>query len=207
MRFLPISLLLPFLLLQACAPATTRGMTERPSPVDTVHNPYFSRTDVDHVYRANIQFGEHAFGGLLVVKKLNAQEHRVVLMGDMGARLLDLQVGPHGTKKNFAIPDLDRKMLINVLGMDLEMMVDQDVAVKKEFNTPGSNVFLSRAGRGRRYLFFAEGSGKLQRMVRRGYGKERVLLEFTPGPDKLASHITIRHLTLDLTIDLERIAN
>ncbi len=206
MRFLPISLLVG-LLLQACSPATTKGMTERRPARATVQNPYFSRTDVDYLYKMNIQFGDHNFGGLLVVKKLDDRQHRVVLMGEMGNRYLDLTIGPRRTVKNFAMAELDKRLLIHVLGTDFGMMVDEEVPVIKEFTAEGSQVFLSRQGEGRRYLFFARPGGELQRIVRRGYGKERVELQFTGGNEGNASHITISHLTQPLTIDLDRIHN
>jgi len=206
MRFLFISLLVP-LLLQACSPATTKGMTEQRSAVATVNNPYFSRTDVDYLYKMNIQFGDRNFGGLLVVKKLDDQRHRVVLMGEMGNKFLDLTMGQGRTVKNFAIPELDKRPLIHVLGTDLVMMVHENVPVRGEFEADGTAVFFSRQGEGRQYLFFARPTGELQRVVRRGYGKERVELKFTPGAEGSASHITITHLTRPLTIDLDRINN
>lgn len=206
MRFLLISLLAA-LLAQACSPSTTKGMVKQRSSVATVHNPYFSRAEVDYLYKMNVQIGDFNLGGLLVVKKLDDQHHRVVLMGEMGNKFLDLTVGPGRTVKNFAIPDLDNRLAIHVLGTDFAMMVNQDVPVRKEFGTEGSQVFLSRQGEGRRYLFFARPGGELQRVVRRGYGKERVDLKFTEGKEGNASHITITHLTQPLTIDLDRIHN
>lgn len=206
MRFLLISLLAA-LLLQACSPATTKGMTEQRPVAATVHNPYFSRTDVDYLYKMNIQFGDRNFGGLLVVKKLDDRQHRVVLMGEMGNRYLDLTIGPRKTVKNFAMAELDKRLLIHVLGTDFATMVQEDVPVRKAFGTEGGLVFLSRQGEGRRYLFFARPGGELQRIVRRGYGRERVELQFTGGNEGSASHITISHKTRPLTIDLDRIPN
>lgn len=206
MRFLPISLLVP-LLLQACAPATTKGMTEQLPAVAAVHIPYFSRPEADYLYKMDIRFGEQGFGGLLVVKKLDDQRHRVVLMGEMGNKFLDLTVGPRKTVRNFALAELDKPLLIHVLGTDLAMMVQEHVPVDKEFTSGEGRVFLSRRGEGRRYLFFAGPGDVLQRMVRRRYGKERVELKFTGGGEGSASHITITHLTRPLTIDLDRIRN
>ena len=182
-------------------------MTQQRPATATVQNPYFSRTDVDYLYKMNIQYGDHNFGGLLVVKKLDDRQHRVVLMGEMGNRYLDLTIGQGRTVKNFAMAELDKRLLIHVLGTDFGMMVDEDVPVSKEFTAEGSQVFLSRKGEGRRYLFFARPGGELQRVVRRGYGKERVELQFTGGNEGNASHITISHLTQPLTIDLDRIHN
>lgn len=207
MRFLPISIFAA-LLLQACSPATTKGMTKQQQPsVATVQNPYFSRADVDYLYKMNIQFNDHVFGGLLVVKKLDERQHRVVLMGEMGNKFLDLTVGKGKTVKNFAIPELDKRLLIHVLGTDLAMMVQENVPVNKEFAMEGRTVFVSPQGEGHRYLFFAGPGGKLQRIVRRGYGKERVELQFTSDTEASASHVTITHLTRPLTIDLDRIHN
>ncbi len=206
MRFLLISLLAA-LLVQACSPATTKGMTEQRPAVATVRNPYFSRTDVDYLYKMDIQFGDHKFGSLLVVKKINDRQHRVVLMGEMGNKFMDLTLGQGKAIKNFAMKELDKRMLIHVLATDFGMMVEEHVPVDKAFGTDSEQVFLSRQGEGRRYLFFAPQGDVLQRIVRRGYGKERVELQFTNGAEKAASHITITHLTRPLTIDLDRIPN
>lgn len=206
MRSLLISLIAA-LLLQACSPATTKGMMERRPAVAAVHNPYFSRADVDHLYKMSIRFKDHDFGGVLVVKKLDERYHRVVLLGEMGNRFLDLTIGDGRTVKNFALPELDKRPLIHVLGTDLGMMVNEEVPVSKEFTADRDQVFLSRQGDGRQYLFFAGPSGELRRVVRRGCGKERVELKFTRSAEGYASHITITHLTRPLTIDLDRIHN
>ncbi len=206
MRFLLISLVVP-LLLQACSPATTKGMTEQRSSVSTVRNPYFSQADVDYLYKMNIQFKEHSFGGLLVVKKIDDQHHRLVMMGEMGNKFLDLTVGSGKTVKNFTIPELDKRLLLRVLSTDLAMMVNENVTVKKEFGLDGEQVFLSRQGEGRQYLFFAEPSGDLLRIVRRGYGMERVDLRFIRSEEGSAEQTTITHLTRPLIIDLKRIYN
>ena len=182
-------------------------MTAQRSSVSTVRNPYFSQADVDYLYKMNIQFKEHSFGGLLVVKKIDDQHHRLVMMGEMGNKFLDLTVGSGKTVKNFTIPELDKRLLLRVLSTDLAMMVNENVTVKKEFGLDGEQVFLSRQGEGRQYLFFAEPSGDLLRIVRRGYGMERVDLRFIRSEEGSAEQTTITHLTRPLIIDLKRIYN
>ena len=84
MPFLRISILLA-LVLSSCS---TLNVVQEYTPIAVTKNtydvPYFSSTDVDYVYKANIAVYGNELSGIFIAKKINETTHRVVFTTEFG---------------------------------------------------------------------------------------------------------------------------
>lgn len=90
----------------------------------TVKNTYFATIGEEHIFRAHISAFKKELSGLLVVKKINEQLHRVVLTSDFGNTLFDLSIYKDKYETNYVMPDLDNKIILNFLGRDFSYLVE-----------------------------------------------------------------------------------
>ncbi|MGG5576678.1 hypothetical protein ACPDHL_04950 [Myroides sp. C15-4] len=96
----------------------------------TVVNPYFATIGEEHIFRAHISIFKKELSGLLVVKRMDEQVHRVVLTSDFGNTLFDFSIykdNPYAI--NYVMPDLDKKILLNFLAKDFGYLVEDTYAL------------------------------------------------------------------------------
>lgn len=90
-----------------------------------VTNNYFATIGEEHIFRAHIQAFKKELSGLLVVKRMDEQLHRVVLTSDFGNTLFDFSIykdQPYTV--NYVMPDLDKKIILNFLAKDFSYLVE-----------------------------------------------------------------------------------
>jgi len=90
-----------------------------------VANTYFATIGEEHIFRAHIQAFKKELSGLLVVKRIDEQLHRVVLTSDFGNTLFDFSIykdQPYTV--NYVMPDLDKKIILNFLAKDFSYLVE-----------------------------------------------------------------------------------
>ena len=81
-RFLVISFVL--ILCNSCALKTTEGLRSAPITKTEITNPYFSSSAIDYIYKAKIDIYGKYFGGILIIKKVTDDMHRVVFTTEFG---------------------------------------------------------------------------------------------------------------------------
>ncbi len=127
-RFLAISFFI-ILLLVSCSLKTTEGLRQVHFDKTTVENPYFSNPEIDYVYKAKIEVYNKNFGGILIIKKIGSDSHRVVFTTEFGSKLFDFQFEGDTFTKNFVVEDLDKKFIVNILKDDFKLLVKENAAV------------------------------------------------------------------------------
>ena len=65
--------------------------------------PYFSNSETDYVYKANITVYGNELSGIFIVKKINETTHRAVFTTEFGNKLLDFEVSDTNFKINFIV--------------------------------------------------------------------------------------------------------
>ncbi|MEM9142436.1 MAG: hypothetical protein AAGA86_05570 [Bacteroidota bacterium] len=201
MRFLSISL---FVLLAACGSYPKKqGFSKILLSETQPGNPYFSDTTMDYVYRADIDVFKNAFSGLLILKKLGNQHHRIVLTTEMGNVLFDFEcVGEH-FKVNQILPEMDKKVLKDLLRHDFMVLITENPVFTSSYIQENSGLFETQL-LSKNYYYAFKGD-TLQKIVRVGHGKEKVNFLFSGINNNIAQQIAIIHANIPLAVHLKRL--
>jgi hypothetical protein len=201
MRNFLISLLF-LVLLSSCANKVTKGLHESMISQDHVINPYFSDTQIDYVYKMRMEVYGRFFGGILIIKKLGDQEHRMVLTSEFGSKIFDFSFKKGEFKKNYILEELDKKILVNTLRDDLQLLVKEQGEVLKQFRTEGLTLFqtdyLNRNG----YYYMEASTRRIDEIAYASKRKKKMQILFEDIEEDLAKNITIEHYTMKLNMEL-----
>lgn len=92
--------------------------------VSLVHSKnYFNSTDIDYVFKGQIDVYGNQISTLLVVKKIDENKYRIAITNDFGNKLLDLSVENEGYKIIYVAKDLNKKIILNPIISDLLFLV------------------------------------------------------------------------------------
>lgn len=201
MRFLLSSALL---FLVACGSyPKNQNFEETTSENIEINNPYFSDSIQDYVYKADIRIFKNSFSGIFIVKKLGEKYHRIVFTTEMGNKLLDFGFLQESFKINHILPEMDKKVLINILKRDFFALIEEKPYSVKTYSK--GDFRMSQAdllSKKHYYLFENE---MLNKIVRVGNGKEKVTFLFSEINDNIARDIDIQHQNVKLKIHLKKI--
>ena len=203
MRFLIISFLSSFIL-TSCSLKTTEGLREVHFNKDEVENPYFSNAEIDYVYKAKIQLYGKNFGGILIIKKLGLENHRVVFTTEFGSKLFDFQFEGDTFTKHFVIEDLDKKFIINILRKDFKLLINESAKVLTVYESKNHKAYKTQSDKRFNFYFVEDKSEKLEKIINTSKTKEKLEIDFTSSEENIADIITIKHNNIKLTIDLEK---
>ena len=209
-RFLAISFLCSFLLI-SCSLKTTEGLRQVNVNKTDVENPYFSNTEIDYVYKAKIDVYNKNFGGILIIKKIGFDSHRVVFTTEFGSKILDFQFDGDNFKKKFVVKDLDRKIFISILRDDFKLLISESIPVMAAYESESQKIYKTKKDKRFNFYMLNKGSGKLEKIVSTSKTKEKVEINFISteaqpagGQENIADSISIKHNNIKLTIDLEK---
>jgi hypothetical protein len=200
MRFLIISLC--FLWVGCASYSKKQGFEEITTSQDILSNPYFSDTNKDYVYKANIDVYNKSFSGLLIIKKIDDNNHRIAFTTEMGNKLFDFSFIEDTFKINYILEDLNKKILINILKKDFKVLVTENIKVSKTFKELESTVFETDIVKHKHFVFTND---TIYKIVRIGNTKEKVIFMFKEISNNIADRITITHNNIKLKITLKSI--
>lgn len=201
MRFLLSSLV--FLLLACGSYPKKQNFNETASEEVEIINPYFSKSEIDYVYKADIKVFKNSFSGIFIVKKLGAEHHRIVFTTEMGNKLFDFEILQKNFKINHILPKMDKKVLINILKRDFFALIDEKTFSTKTYIK--ENFSMKRADLLSKKHYYIFENGLLKKIVRFGMGKEKVTFLFSGINDNIARDIDIQHQNIKLKIHLKKI--
>jgi len=199
MRILLSSLYL--VLLVGCASYPKKnGFVSQASTAIQIINPYFSDVSKDYVYKAKINAFDKSFGGIFIVKKLDVNHHRIAFTTEMGNTIFDFEFQGKKLKINRILPEMDKKLLINVLKRDFLALIKEK---------PNSSNFYFKDGQtlveanllSKKHYYILRGNN-LEKIVRTGGEKEKVTFLFSRINDNIAEEILITHRNIKLEIAL-----
>lgn len=200
MRFLIISLC--FLWVGCASYSKKQGFEEIRNSQGVLSNPYFSDTDKDYVYKANIDVYNKSFSGLLIIKKIDDNNHRIAFTTEMGNKLFDFSFIEDTFKINYILEDLNKKILINILKKDFKVLVTENIKVSKTFKDSETVVVETDIAKHKYFVFTND---TLYKIVRIGNTKEKVIFMFKEISNNIADRITITHNNIKLKITLKSI--
>ncbi|MGB3150917.1 MAG: hypothetical protein WBB27_09660 [Maribacter sp.] len=169
----------------------------------TIVNPYFSDNSKDYVYKASVTVFSNYLGGILVIKKINSEEHRVVFTTEMGNTIFDFSFKDDDFKVNRIIKQMDKKLLINILEKDFRDLVTEKL-LSQEFYFK-ANEEIAKVKINKKLYFYTYANSRLRTISRIGNQKEKVVFEFSKINGDIAERIKIIHKNINLKIELTSI--
>jgi hypothetical protein len=203
MRYLLISILI-FSLVSCGTLPTTNGL--KSSLVDkVVENTYFSDKEIDYIYKAKIDVNNNHLGGLLIVKKIAKNHHRVVFTTEFGNKIFDFEFIDNVFKVNSIMDKLNKKIVINALKKDFQLLVKQYNSANKEFQTNNNYIYQTNLNKKDNYYFVNKKTKQLKKIVMASKHKEKVSINFKNVYDNIAYIITLKHHNFNMNIQLNYI--
>lgn len=201
MRILLTSILL---LLAGCASYPIKnGFTPTQTKEQRPCNPYFSNSAKDYIFKAQIKAFEKNFGGILAVKKMGKQHHRLAFTTEMGNTIFDFTFKEDQFIVNKILKDFDRKILINILKRDFLALILENPEIDKTFKKEAKT--LKKATILNKKHYYLTKNDQLVKIVRAGNSKEKVVFSFLKINDDIAESIEIIHQNIKLKITLKAI--
>lgn len=200
MRFLINSLCL--LMVLGCKSFPKKnGFEPAASKGAKIENPYFSNTAEDYVYKATINAFDKRLGGLLIIKKMGPDYHRVVFTTEMGNTIFDFTLKDGDFRVNRILKDIDRKVVLNLLKKDFEILVKEKATVEKAYKV-GSYLILEADNRQKNHYYFYT-NGQLKKITRAGKVDKKASFIFSGIKGNIAPEIQIDHSNIKLKITLK----
>ena len=169
----------------------------------TIYNaPYFSNSETDYVYKANITVYGNELSGIFIVKKINESNHRAVFTTEFGNKLLDFEISDTTFKINFIVDELNRKILINTLKTDFKLLLRNKFDVQEQFENELFKVYLIKDGKNFNYLYLTKPNDKLSKIILASKRKEKIRIEYTSENDIFANSFFIHHNNINFKIQL-----
>ncbi|WP_348799551.1 hypothetical protein [Flavobacterium adhaerens] len=173
-----------------------------PIDVSTLDVPYFSNSETDYVYKANISVYGNELSGIFIAKKINETTHRVVFTTEFGNKLLDFEISEIDYKVNFILEELDKKILIKTLVNDFRLLLRHHYNVYYKFENDADIVYQAPEGDKMNYLFISKDTKKLSKIVHSSKRKAIIYVLYTAKNDFFAENIVIQHQNIKLKIAL-----
>ena len=196
-------LLLSIIVLTSCG--TTYKVADIKEQKQDKHeflNPYFSQTNKEYGYRFKITFMKKEMKGNFVAKKLGYNSHRVVLTSDFGNTLFDLSVTDHDYKLNYAMEDLNRKVIVKTLAKDLQAIFKNDFSVNERIKTSNQIILKSKDVS----LVFDENSPNYySELIHLHNNKIKTINQFSVNQSDFPDNILIKHNHFNLSIELSKV--
>ncbi len=164
--------------------------------------PYFSNSETDYVYKANITVYGNELSGIVIIKKINGTTHRFVFTTEFGNKLLDFEISNSNFKINFIVEELNRKILKNTLETDFKLLLKNNYNIKEQFENEFFKVYKIVDGNNFDYLYFSKLDNKLSKIVFASKRKEKISIEYTSENNIFADSILIQQNNLKLRIKL-----
>ena len=205
-RFLLQSFLysLIFLLFVSCKTYKLTDVKSVPNSEKIVENLYFSSNE-DYVYKCQMDIYKNHVSGILIIKKINENTHRVALTSDFGNKLIDFEVSDNDFKLNYVLPDLDKKIVINFLKNDFQQLLKQKYPVSESFENENSKIYLSKIDKETYYLFFNKENDLLKQIIYTKNNKEKIDFTFDAKKHIFADSLNLQHKDFKINIKLFQI--
>jgi hypothetical protein len=170
----------------------------------SVENNYFSSPE-DYLYKCHMEVYGNDISGILVMKKIDEKTHRVVMTTDFGNKMIDFEISENNFKLNYVLADLDKKMVINFLKNDFQLLLKKNFSVQEKLENKDSTIFVSNEDKNTYYLYFNKDSKLLQQLIYTKNKKEKIDFNFEAKNPIFADKIVLQHKDYKIRIELTQI--
>ncbi len=170
-----------------------------------IKNQYFSDKEQEYFYRTQIEVYGNEITGMLIVKKIAENTHRIVMTGDFGNKMLDAEITASEFKINYIVAGLDRSVVKKVLEKDFRTLVNESYSATEISSDKTHDVYRAFDKKNGFELHFEKASGILTQIIVTENGREQSFFSFEAKNPIFADWIEIRHQDIRLNILLKSI--
>ncbi len=204
MRLFLISVLISGL--ASCKSYQPVGIIQTEKKSANYQNPYF-KSDSAYLYKAHVEVFGNQLSGILVIKKVDDQTHRIALTSAFGNTLMDITISEKNLKVNYILEELNRKILLRMLASDFRMILTRDHHIQEKFETHEDMIYKSQNKAGFYYFFKSKEDDKIHQIILSSKAKEKVQVNITSKNSTFAENIIIQHYNVKLKIALSEYRN
>ncbi|MGM5631263.1 hypothetical protein O2K51_10215 [Apibacter raozihei] len=204
MRNLIFSYLLLLVMGSCCS--YNQSFTKVNTIVETYTPNYLTDKNIEKVFRININIYDHDLSGILAIKKINEEHYRVAVLTEIGAKLIDFELIKEQLKLNYAIEQLNRKIILNVFKRDFLLLLNQNTNVVNQYEYKEYTVYESLLEKKSVYYYISKQSDNLEKTVYASKKKSKISLDFVYNKSDFPD-VEIRHNAVKLQINLKVLEN
>lgn len=171
---------------------------------EVIENVYFSNSAIDYIYNAEITAFSKEFSGIIIVKRINSDAHRVVMTSDFGNTLMDFTISESEFKINYILEDFNKRLLLNVLKEDFRMLTQTNIQTFSKDDSVDYNVYYSKLDNKNSKYVYSNSENRLSKIYLLKNNKEIVIFEFSDIEENISSKIEINHKNIPLQIKLTK---
>lgn len=202
--FLHLFLLINLLTLSACTAHRTEGTAGSGAHLTTAENLYFSDPQTDYLYKMRMEIYGHNLSGLLIIKKISPEKHRVVFTTDFGNKMLDFQISQSEFQMHYAAPAMDRKVVRNILEQDFRLLLTPKFRIQNYVDEKEQSIHTA-VQNGRTINLYYDSDGLLRKLQQLRRGKEQLIFSFEGKSPIFADAVQLIHKDISLQIELTQI--
>ncbi len=191
-----------FILFLSCSLPTTKGLLEQNVNNKEVYNDYFSNRNIDYIYKAKLIILGNRFGGILIIKRIDKEQYRIVFTTEFGNKIFDLDYNEDKINVKYIVDELNKKRIINILQHDFQLLIKQNILAEKEFISKTHVIYRSKLSKSTNYYIYLQSNNELKKIVRASKTKEKFTVEYEKIEDQIAKKISLIHHDFDMRIDL-----
>lgn len=117
----------------------TRNFQVQENSIST-YTPAYLEDFQEASFKVSIEAFGNQFGGIMVAKRLGFNHFRFAMINEFGGKLLDFELINQKLELNYAIEQLNRKMLLNLLEKDFSMIFSENNPILKTFVSNGNTI-------------------------------------------------------------------
>ena len=200
------------LLLSGCSASLVNRLQRLPESRSAVNEliPWFQGDHNPILYKTTIDIYQHHFSGLMVIKPVSEESHRVVFITETGIKIFDMEFFRTGDfRVHYCLEAMNRKPVIKALGNDMTLMLynipeNGKTKIMQEKGT-GKMIIKSQDGNGTRYWTINDKTGKVDELIRSGTFTDKLNIRFFSTSGIEPDSIIISHYNMNLKIHLTKL--
>jgi len=198
-------ILIGFILFQISCASYTKSFEPKEKTVDNF-TPEYLKDFQEATFKISIEAFENHFGGIMVAKKLENNHYRFAFLNEFGGKMMDFEILNRELKLNYAVEQLNRKIILNMLEKDFAMLFSEEVLVKNEFAQQEFRMLEVEKFSGNKNLYYELNSNGELTGILLARAKEEVRIDLK-NSSKPPPEIQISHGKLPIKIYLHLLEN
>ncbi|MGL4581346.1 MAG: hypothetical protein ACRCVU_00040 [Flavobacterium sp.] len=166
-----------------------------------IENSYFAKIGEEHIFRANLTVFKHELSGLLVIKRIDEHQHRVVMTSDFGNTLFDFSIYSDKYNANYVMSDINKKFILNILAIDFQLFTAVKLPTSRVSLGTEENISIGTYNKLKTVVFWDNNLQQVSRLVYGTAKKAKVSYNYTTT-EKDKPVLLIEHYNFPMKIKL-----
>ena len=198
------------LLLSGCSASLVKRLQRLPESRSAVNEliPWFQGDHNPILYKTTIDIYQHHFSGLMVIKPVSEESHRVVFITETGIKIFDMEFFSQGDAVlHYCLEVMNRRSVIRTLKNDIGLMIrnvpepDKKVTVFADRESK-KKIIRQKTGLGACYFFIREDSHNVDAIIQTTGTGKKVNLCFYSAAENLIDSVKVSHYKIKLELHL-----